>query len=186
MTKKILMIMTVALMGLTAQAQLSDTVNVGATVGAGSGSFVTVEPSSIGFGTVNPSPTVHRFKSTILTCEYYAANAPWSIEVSTANVEDRVGLVADLGGGSYHNMPMKFWQANFGGGTDPDPNSDSLWTGASPVFKWIFDDGTTPAMTLASSASQDASPVAFQFAIDAEGAYKTNYASTVTFELVIE
>lgn len=184
--KKLMIIAVAALVSTAAFAQMSDTVGITATVGAGSGSFVTIDPAAVSFGTVNPSPAVHRFKSNMLTCEYYAANAPWSIEVTTANVGDRVGLVGDIGGGNYHSIPMKFWQANYGGGTNPDPNINTNWTGDNPVFKWVFDDGLTPAMTLASSASQDASPVPFQFAIDAEGAYKTNYASTVTFELVIE
>ncbi len=166
-------------------AAMSDTVNITATVGLGSGSFLNIEPASVAFGTVNPSPAVHRFKSNVLTCEYYAANAPWSIAVTTANTNDLVGLVG-RSGTNFYTLPFKFWQANFGGGSNPDPNVQTNWTGANPCFKWVFDNGTTPAMTLGSSASQDNSPIPFLFAIDAEAAFKTNYSSTVTLELVIE
>lgn len=183
--KKIVVLAVLCLVAGGAFAAMTNTVNVGVTVGTGSGSFLTVLPSAVSFGTVNPSPTIRRFKSNILTCEFYAANAPWSIAVTTTNVNDLVGLVGKVGANNV-TLPMKFWQANFGGGSNPDPNIQTNWTGASPCFKWVFDNGTLPAMTLGSSASEDASPIPFAFAIDAEGAYKTNYSSTVTFELKIE
>jgi hypothetical protein len=182
--KRWIAVAVISLAAAASFAAMTNSVNVGVTVGAGSGSYLTVLPSAVNFGTVNASPTIRRFKSNIVTCGFYAPNAPWSIAVTTTNVNDLVGLVARVGA-SYTAMPMKFWQANFGG-VNPDPNVQTNWTGAAPCFKWIFDDGTLPAMTLGSSASQDTSPIPFAFAVDAEGAYRTNYASTVTFELRIE
>ncbi len=183
--KKRVVVAALCLAAGGAWAAMTNTVNVGVMVGAGSGSYLTVSPSTVNFGTVNPSPAIHRFKSNVLTCEFYAANAPWSVTVVTTNVNDLGGLVGRVGANNY-TLPLKFWQANFGGGSNPDPNVSSNWTGASPCFKWIFDEGTLPAMTLGTSASQDGSPIPFVFALDAEGAYKTNYSSSVTFELRIE
>jgi hypothetical protein len=177
----------IALITVTAAASVMaamyDTVTVGVEVGAGSGSYLTVAPASIDFGTVNPSPATHRFSSNLMTCEFYAANAPWSIEVSADNPTNLVGLVAERDG-EYYSMPLKFWTGNYGG--TGNPNDDDEWTGDNSVFRWVLDSEEDYLFTLATSAEEATSPLEFLFAIDAEGALKTNYTADVTFELIIE
>ena len=163
-----------------AQGTIS-TVQVSAVVGAGTGSFLTVTPETIGFGTLNAGPADHRFETTTLTATFFTATAPWSIEVVTENPGNLPGLTSDGG----DTMPQfKFNQSNFGIG---DPEVDANWTGVSAVWKGVFTNGVTPsASTLGSSASLDVSPITFSFAVDAVGAVQTNYSAQVRFDLVIE
>ncbi|MBN1269991.1 MAG: hypothetical protein JXB04_10400, partial [Kiritimatiellae bacterium] len=170
--RKILAVLATVAMTFSAMAAMFDTVDVEAIVGEGSGSFITIEPATLSFGTVNPSPATHRFSSTMLTCEWYAANGPWSVEVSANNPTNLSGLVAERAG-EYYSIPLKFWTANYGGAGDPNDNDE--WTGTNAVFRWVLDNEESYLFKLGTSAEESASPTPFKFAIDAEGALKTNY-----------
>ena len=180
--KTAIVTVTIMLMGVSGYAATSSVVQVSATVGAGSGSFITIVPTSITFGTVNPSPADHRFASNILTADFFAATAPWRIEMTTDNAGDAVGLV-EAGGDT---MLIKVNQPNFGVG---DPEVDVNWAGNAAVWRFVLDnnDPARTILTFASSVADDASTaIPFQFAIDAAGKKKTSYGSDITFDLIIE
>ena len=59
--KKVFIIALSAALSASAFAAMFDTIDVGVTVGAGSGSYLAVEPASISFGTVNPLLQRNRF-----------------------------------------------------------------------------------------------------------------------------
>ena len=165
---------------LTPPPSLSAIVNVSAVVGPGLGSFLNIDASTLDFGTVNPSPTDHRFRSNILTCEFFAASGPWSIEVTSDNPADAAGL-APVGGGI--PVQLKFNQPNYGNG---DPEDDVNWTGLTAVWRPVIDNDAASPLVLGSSAEGDTPDIPFSFAIDVDGLAKTNYSGLILFDLVIE
>jgi len=172
-----------------ALSQTSAVVNVTATVVSGANT-ISVTPNSIDFGVLMPSIGDRRFLTSALTCEFFVATSPWSIEVSTINPNDVEGMVSPAG----DTMPeFKFHQANFGAINPGDEEDDNIWKGdlnamppIDPLFKRIFSSTNTFKSTLGSSASQDASPIEFTFAVEAIGVVATNYSADVLFEFAVE
>ena len=181
--RKILVLCTVFGFSAAVLGQTTDTVSVSAVVTDGGPSSFSVTPAAIDFGfPLSASVADHRFETlTSLTATFFAATSPWSIEVTTANPSNAVGLVSPAGDTM---AQFKFNQPNFGSG---DPEINTNWTGDDAVWKGIFDIADpNDAATLGSSAIQDSSPIIFKFAVDAVGAVKTNYSTDVRFDLVIQ
>ena len=144
---------------------------------------LTVSPSSVDFGTLMPGSENRRFQTPPLTCDYSVASETWSIEVSSVNPNDIEGMVAPDGVTTMSEF--KFWQENFGPG---DEEVNTNWTGATASFKRIFSSTNTFKSTLASSEPNRDTPPPFDFtlAVEAAGAFATNYSADVLFELIVE
>ena len=186
--KKLVAVAVIGLMAATGFAAITnDNVTVSANVQAGSGSFVDIKATAIGFGNVAPSPSSYRFAATS-TCEFFAANGPWNIHVYTTNgvnADTTAKVLRNINNGVTNWMSMKFWQPNFGptnwynAYANPPVMQDNCWTN----MKWVVDQSQQDS-TIAASASYDASPVKFSFAIDAMGAATGTYSAPVYFELI--
>jgi len=187
--RKLLVLGLLAGFAGAALGQTTATVSVSADVVGGGASQITVSPATIDFGMLSPSAGDHRFKTSALTGEFFAATAPWRITVYTTNDNGVVGMVSP--GGADIMPQFKFNQANFG---SDDEDNDENWASAiNATFKGIFDvntiDTNTMAVfrsTLARSDEGDTSPIEFKFAIDAGGVVATNYSADVVFELEID
>ena len=151
---------------------------------------LSVSPSTLNFGSLSPAPGAFRFSSTTLTCTYSTAATAWHIEVYTTNALDEAGLVSP----DSHFIPLKVHQPVYGGGSTnpyapPNPNIETNWTTASAVFRFVSDPaatGGTNTFFVDSSISPNTDTTPFSFAVDAGGAYKTNYTGAVFFEFIIE
>ena len=88
---------------------------------------LSVEPAAIGFGSLNPSPSDHRYISTnAVTVNYEVSGySSWSIEIYS----DFSGGVAGLIGQVHTNyiLPRRSWWDEVPA-TPPDPEPDGNWT----------------------------------------------------------
>ena len=186
--KKIMALLAAGLMASAAWADMSDTLNVSATVGAGVSSLSVVQ-ADLNFGTLTPAEGATRFVSSALTMDAFAANGPWYIKASTANAGNTMGLV-DANG---HSMLLKMWQPSFGPETGlPDANVDANWRGDAAFWGFVYDDNqldenNQPLFSkIAQSANEDSTDFNFYLAVDAGGVAVGSYSTMVTFTLVIE
>ncbi len=170
-------------LGVTSVAftQITDTVDVTATVNAGT-STLNITETSVAFGAVLPVPGNSRFESGNVTGDYFAANGPWELTVYTTNAGDAEGLVGTDVGNLGATIPLK---------VDPDADNDVTndddWTN-TPEFFYVLDDGNANAAKVASSANENPAEnnsLVFNFGIDAAGSAVGAYSTTVTAELAI-
>ena len=196
--KRIISLMIVAIFALQtglAYAATSDTVNVLATVGAGTSFVDILNSADITFGTVNPTGTDHRFEATTaMSLDYFAANSPWTIRVWTANspgVDPDEGAAAGLqGADGVTYMPLKVWNVNFGPlATKPDPEVDATWN--SPDEGWARipeqDEHTSNPLTwrrLTYTGAEITAPFDNYLAIDAAGKVAQAYSTILTVEII--
>ena len=182
--KKLLIMAVVAMLATASFAQVSDTLNVTATINAGVSSL---EISGTAAFNHTPSASDRYAVTDELTAEFFAANGPWYIKAESD------GLTSPT---ASHTIDMKIWQPNFGPasyvGDYPDPDVDeTYWRNPSEPdnVNWFLILPSTESWKtkLASSEGEDLSPVAFRLGIDAVGHPVANdYAGVVTFTLVIE
>ncbi|NKB22797.1 MAG: hypothetical protein GKR87_16740 [Kiritimatiellae bacterium] len=140
---------------------------------------LSLNSSSLDFGRLAPSPAKFRFNSPKVTCSYFTEEPAWHINVVTTNSLNKPALVSN--GGDF--ILLKFQTANFGGGSNPNPNDEASWAG---FFKFVSDgtfDSILASPTIQSPNSDD---LDLTFAVDAWGAAQTTYQGAVTFEFVIE
>lgn len=138
MRKAIVILMVLGIFGLyagVAYAALTDPVNITATVGAGTSSVDIIE-TSIGFGTVAPTQTDHRFEALVpMTADYFPAGFPWAVRIYTdnapftdpANVAAAKAGLKGVDGTSY--ITLKVWNGNYGPAVKPDPEGAYFWAG---------------------------------------------------------
>ncbi len=184
-----------SLISTISYGQVTQVVTVTASVAAGTSTLV-ASPTSVDFGSSALTAAVndHRHSSGVVSLDYFAANAPWSIKVYTTRTDTLSGLVNSTD----NAIPLK---VNVGtGGTAPfdDPEVDTAWSGTEAQLKFfsVFDDGTVDTVNggifftkLASSANENpAEDASFQFifATDVAGAAAGAYTASVTIELAIE
>ena len=167
------------LISAAASAQVTDTVDVTATVGAGV-SILNVNETTVGFGTVTPAAGASRFESANVTGNYFAANGPWEVRLYTTAAGNEEGLIGTGPNNTGSTLPFKVDP-----GADDDVTDNGDWTTA---FVPVLDDGSLPAASVASSANGDPADqpsLVFNFGIDAAGSDAGPYSTTVTVELAI-
>jgi len=193
MRKAIIMIAILALGLYTGAAfAATDTVTVNATVGSGTYT-VAITEAAIDFGTILPAEGDHRFSAGPMTVTYFAANSPWTIRVYTDNSPatldaEKAGLV---GADTTTFVPLKVWNANFGGGvTMPDPELDANWEGSSPVWLRVPEklehtsDPYTWRRLCQTGAELEAAGFENYLGIDVAGVKAQAYSTTLTVEII--
>ncbi|PIU41207.1 MAG: hypothetical protein COS99_06645 [Candidatus Omnitrophica bacterium CG07_land_8_20_14_0_80_42_15] len=187
------LVLGVACVASAAFAATSDTVSVTATVGAGTSS-VAITQTAIAFGTVAGTQTNHRFHAGPMTVTYYAGTDAWTIRTFTDNsplngAEPEKAGLKGADGTTY--MPLKAWNANFGGtGIPPNEESDANWAGADAVWLRIpeKDEHTTDPGTWRRLCYKGAELAPGGFAnylgIDVSSVKAQAYTTTLTVEII--
>ncbi len=162
-------------------AQVTDTVDVTASVNAGV-STLNITETAVGFGALTPAPAGSRFESANVTGDYFAANGPWELRVYTTDANDAQGLV---GSGAAAGNTIALFKVD--PGADNDVTNDDDWAN-TPEFHFVLDDGSLPFATVASSLNgypANNPNLVFNFGVDVAGAAPGPYAATVTVDLAI-
>ncbi len=169
-----------------AQSVATDTLDVTATVNAGQSSL-TINETTVGFGSVTPSQAGSRFESANVTGDYFAANGPWELLVYTTNANDTEGLIGTGNVAPNDNLGALL-PFRVDPGADHDVTDNSHWAGSADMFTPVPDDGSPNPAVIASSANGDPGNqpnLLFNFGIDVAGAHQGPYSVTVTAELAI-
>ena len=191
--KKISIVLFIAMVALTSRADVSQDVTLTCVVEYTAPSYITISSTNMTWVQYITTNEVWRFNSSKLTCEFFASFSPWEISVYHTNpigaaygaLKGSKDYGPDFGGIGDHYLPMRLWQPNYGPtnfyelGYLPDPMDQNVWTN-SPL---VFSTHATYQSKLASQATEDTSPVEFNFMVDAHDAAETNYSGTVYFEL---
>ncbi len=168
-----------SLMTGVALAQVTDTVDVTATVTAGV-STLNITETSVGFGAVTPDVNGSRFESGNVTGDYFAANGPWELRVYTTNAGNALGLIGQTN-------PNNTILLKVDPHADNDVTNDNDWS-LTPEFFIVGDSSSSLFTSVVSSANGDPANNAnliFNFGIDASGAAAEPYSTTVTVDLAI-
>ena len=112
-------------------AGTSAIVTVSATVLPGQND-ISVDVSSVNFGSVTGTVTNRRFVTGPVTVKYFAGTNPWTIRVFTANPNHIAGLIGVTDPSK--SMPLKVWCDNYGPRLNPlghAPNEENpyFWNG---------------------------------------------------------
>lgn len=155
-------------------------------------SALSVSPSNYSFGVLHRGSSNFRFRSRPLTCSYFAANAPWRVEVS---IVDPTGFHGMLPVGEIATpLTLKYHQPNYGEGIQgADPDLSANWTS---VWRIALNSLSPEVLTLVSSAEGDAfrNDLLFSFAVDLiendllAGNLRIlkEYDATIQLQLIIE
>lgn len=182
--KRLIIMAAVAMLATASFAQVSDTLNVTATINAGVSSLDVTGTAAFNH---TPSASDKYAVSAALSATFFAANGPWHIKAESDGLYSPTRI---------HTIALKIWQPNFGPasyiGDYPDPDlEETYWRNPSDPdnVNWfpILPAADAWKTKLATSAGEDLSPVSFRLGIEAIGhPVASDYAGTVTFTLVIE
>lgn len=135
---KVIGMMLVGLMAMASFADTVQTLDISASIMEGT-SYLLINGGTLTIGSVQPSATNKYFVTDSREAEYFAANGPWHIKVSTDNIGNKLGMV---NAATTNNIMLKIWQASMG--PKPDPGTGSNGVAAAYAGKVYPDPDDNP------------------------------------------